>query len=119
MTNMKPSMPTVYRTLITVSGVAFVVSGLVLQSPHIVWGWLGQSIIVAAGVAMFGAAWCDCLRDSKFVTYLAGVAGGLLISTAWFIQYAPAKWSAVVVWSALSAYTVGLLAYGWMKEPPP
>lgn len=115
---MKPSMPTVYRTLIAVSGVTFVVSGWALQSPFIVWGWAGQTIIVVAGTLMLATAWIPRFRDIKLTAYMAGFAGGLLISTAWFLPYWPARLSAIVVWSALSAYTVGLLAYGWMRDPP-
>jgi len=67
---------------------------------------------------MLGAAWTPAWKQNRFTAYISAVAGGLLVYTAFFLEYWPAKLSAIVVWAALTIYTVGLLAFGWIREPP-
>lgn len=117
-TDMKRIMPTVYRTLITASGITYIVSGFVLKAPYLVLGIIGQTIIIVAGVSMLGAAWTPAWKQNRITAYLAGVATALLVYTAFFLNYYPAKISAIVVWTAVGLYTVGLLAFGWIREPP-
>ncbi|RKZ81882.1 MAG: hypothetical protein DRQ39_11345, partial [Gammaproteobacteria bacterium] len=70
-----------------------------------------------AGLALLLAAWTDWTWVDRAAANLATIAGFLMTATAYLLNY-PERWSAVVVWFSLTMYTLALVAFGWIKEPP-
>lgn len=115
--NSKTLMPAVYRLLVTLSGLTFLISGLLVKAPFMVWGPLGQVVVTMAGIALLITPWRAAMRKNRIAVYTTAVAGSLMFATSVLLDY-PAKWSAASLWFTVTVFTVLLVAFGWVSEPP-
>lgn len=114
-------MPQVYRWLLTLSGVVFlIVSWADGRPPY--WGYVEQVLMGVTGLMIVYTAWNPSKRRIAHATaYLAGI-GGLFEVWNHVVDYIDTGsrpfMAAAFVWAAFVAYTTLLLAFGWVSQGP-
>ena len=114
-------MPLVYRWLLTLSGVVFlIVSWADGRAPY--WGYVEQVLMGIAGVLVIYTAWHPSSRWIAHCTAYIAVIAGLFEVVNHVMDYIDLGQrpflAAAFVWGAFVTYTAGLLAFGWVSQGP-
>ena len=114
-------MPLVYRWLLVASGVALVVVGWA-DGRLGNWGFFEQVLMVLAGLFILLAAFLPLQRTlahtAAYLVVFAGLAE-IVNQFVYYIDRGPRFHLAnMTVWMAFTAYTVLLVAFGWVGQGP-
>jgi hypothetical protein len=114
-------MPLVYRWLLTLSGVVFlIVSWADGRPPY--WGYVEQVLMGIAGLFILYVAWKPMKRCVAHIGVYVVVIGGLfeiVNHVADYIELGERPFiAAAFVWGGFVAYTTLLLAFGWVGQGP-
>lgn len=108
-------MPRVYKWLLTASGITYL---LVAWIDGRAWGVTEEVIMLFAGIFVLLAAWKPNRTLTHAAAYLAGIGGLFEVASAAITNMTPWHYATAAVWFMFTAYTVLLVAFGWVREPP-
>ena len=110
-------MPRVYRWLLTASAVTYLIVGFA-DGRGPTWGRVEQVAMIIAGMFILVAAYDGSNRKVAHVAaYLAGIAGMFEVVNH-VLANRPVHYAAATLWMTFVAYTVLLVAFGWVRTPP-
>jgi hypothetical protein len=110
-------MPRIYRWLLTASGVTYLIVGWA-DGRGPTWGRVEQVAMIFAGIMVLIAAWDSTNRAVAHVAAYAAGIGGLFELVNHMAANRPVHYAAAALWVTFTAYTVLLVAFGWVRGPP-
>jgi len=103
--------------LLTASGVTYLIVGWA-DGRGPTWGRVEQVAMIIAGIFLLISAWNAANRNAAHVAaYAAGIAG-LFEIVNHVSANKPIHYAATALWVTFVAYTVLLVAFGWVRTPP-
>jgi uncharacterized membrane protein len=108
-------MPRIYRWLLTASGVTYLLVALI--DGH-AWGIVEEVIMLLAGIFVLLAAQKPNRTLTHAAAYSAGIAGLFQVVSAVVANATHWHLATAAVWFMFTTYTVLLVAFGWVREPP-
>jgi len=108
-------MPHIYKWLLTASGVVYLIVAVVDGR---FWGLSEEVVMTLAGIFVLLAAWKPSRTLTHVAAYLAGIGGLFEVFHAALTNATPWHLSTAAVWFMFTAYTVLLVSFGWVGDPP-
>ena len=112
-------MPVIYRAMLIASAVVLIIYGIE-DGRDPVWGQIEQAVMLAAGLCVMWVAWKPSRRMNVAAGYLTTIAVMFeVVSQIVSRDYYRYPWvTASALWLVFGAYTVALIAFQWVREPP-